>query len=380
MGSEQGHGMRGRRRNVMRQSLPRRDGPRARLRALATAVPAHALDQTEIAAEAGGLFPARIGELARLGTIYDNAGIQRRYSCLPLEAYRSPMEWKHRNALYLEHALDLLEDAARACLAEADCAAGEVDAVIAVSTTGLATPSLDAHLLNRLGLRADVERLPVFGLGCAGGVLGLARAAAIAQARPGSRVLLLVVELCALTFRRSDSSNANIVATALFGDGAVAVLVTTGESEGFAEIAHWGEHTWPDSLDVMGWSVENDGLGVIFSRLIPALVRRDLGAALDDYLARNGLTRADVDGWIAHPGGAKVLEALEEVLGARGDDLGSARGVLRDFGNMSAATVLFVLDRERRAGFRGRRVMVALGPGFTAAFATLEGSGARAPP
>ena len=354
----------------MTQSLQ----PRANLHAVATAVPPHEIDQARVAAEAELLFPGRVDELQRLASIYGNAGIDRRYSCLPLEAYRAPLDWKRRNALYLDCALGLLERAARDCLAEADCAAGEVDAVVTVSTTGLATPSLDARLMGRLGLRADVERLPIFGLGCAGGVLGLARAAALAKAAPGAKVLLLVVELCALTFRHGDHSNANIVASALFGDGAAAALISSGDAPGLARIAHWGEHTWPDSLDIMGWSVENDGLGVIFSRDIPNLVRRDFGTVLDGYLAAHDLVRADVDGYIAHPGGAKVVDALEETLGLAPGDLASAREVLAGFGNMSAATVLFALRAEALGGIRGRRVMLALGPGFTAAFATLEGA------
>jgi alkylresorcinol/alkylpyrone synthase len=236
--------------------------------------------------------------------------------------------------------------------------------------------------MGRLTFRPDVERLPVFGLGCAGGVLGLGRAAALAAARPGARVLLLVVELCALTFRHGDQSNANIVASAIFGDGAAAALISAGETgrEDAPALVHWGEHTWPDSLEVMGWSVENDGLGVVFSRDIPTIVRRDLGAALDSYLARHGLERGDIDHYVSHPGGAKVVRALEEAFGLRRGTLVEAREVLRRYGNMSAASVLFVLEAVRRGrGLGGRQLLSALGPGFTAAFATLEGPGTRAP-
>ncbi len=355
---------------------------RARLLSMATAVPPYELTQEAVASEAHELFPDRGEELKRLLPVYQNAGIAKRYSCLPLEDYKKPGSWKEKNEHYLENAVDLLEKAARNCLEEAGSTAEEVDAIVAVSTTGLATPSLEARLMGRLPFRADVERLPIFGLGCAGGVLGLARAAALTQAKPGTKVLFLVVELCALTFRHGDHSDANIVATALFGDGAAAVLLTSGQGdekgEGFAEIAHWGEHTWPQSLDVMGWSVENDGLGVVFSQDIPTIVRKKLGSALDDYLAREGLERSDIDGYIAHPGGAKVVRALESAFNLQRGSLQIAREVLRDYGNMSAATVLFVLDAERRKGLYGRQVMTALGPGFTAAFLTLEGSGTHA--
>jgi alkylresorcinol/alkylpyrone synthase len=356
--------------------------PPPRLLALATAVPAHPLPQGEVAAAAPGLFPERGEELTRLLPVYANAGIERRYSCQPLTDYQAPSDWRGRNARYIAGALDLLEQGAGRCLAEAGLEPQSVDALVTVSTTGLATPSLDARLMGRLSFRANVERLPVFGLGCAGGVLGLGRAAALAAARPGAKVLLLVVELCALTFRHGDHSNANIVASALFGDGAAAALVSVDESKAAEApaIVHWGEHTWPDSLEVMGWSVENDGLGVVFSQDIPTLVRRDLGATLDAYLARHGLTRGDIDHYVSHPGGAKVVRALEEVFGLQRGALVEAREVLRDYGNMSAASVFFVLEAARRRhGLGGRQLLSALGPGFTAAFATLEGPGTRAP-
>ena len=207
-------------------------------------------------------------------------------------------------------------------------------------------------------------------------MLGLSRAAAVARAKPGSLVLLLVVELCALTFRASDESKANIVASALFGDGAAALLLSCPaehEANGAPpRIAAAGEHTWPDSLGVMGWSVENDGLGVIFSRDIPTIVRRQMGEAADAFLAREGLGRGDLAGYICHPGGAKVITALEETFRLSPSALTDTREVLRDYGNMSAASVLFVLERALSRPLEGRYLMTALGPGFTAAFALLE--------
>ena len=360
---------------------PRTPPPPPRLLGLATAVPPHELQQEAVAAAAPKLFPDRGVELTRLLPVYVNAGIARRHSCLTLKEYETPVGWKDRNDLYLEHATTLLKAAAERCLYDAGLAAEEVDAIVVVSTTGIATPSLDARLMQHLAFRPDIERLPIFGLGCAGGVLGLGRAAALARARPGANVLLLVVELCALTFRQGDHSNANIVATALFGDGAAAVLICAGETEGEGSpaIVHWGEHTWPNSLDVMGWSVENDGFGVVFSQDIPTIVRQQLGAAADAYLARWGLSRSDIDGFVSHPGGAKVIRALEEVFELQRGSLTDARQVLRDYGNMSAASVLFVLDVARRRGLAGRYLLTALGPGFTAAFLTLEAEGTKPP-
>ncbi|MBM3546774.1 MAG: type III polyketide synthase [Alphaproteobacteria bacterium] len=337
----------------------------SRLLALATAVPDHVLDQQAVAVSAGHLFAGRTGAFARLAQIYGNAGIEKRHSCVPLDWYLAPHGWAERSRLYVDAALGLAERTIRDCLAECGLGLMDVDGLVVVSTTGIATPSLDALLQERLGLRRDLQRLPIFGFGCAGGVLGLARAAALARAEPGARILCVVVELCGLTFRAADTSAANIVATALFGDGAAAAMIST-DGDGPA-LGPWGEHSFPDSLDVMGWDIGEDGFGVRFSRDIPTLIRRDLVPPLDAFLARHGLDLARFDAIACHPGGAKVLDALEEILGRT---LPEARTVLREFGNMSAPTVLFVLDRLRPA-WEGRVLMTALGPGFTAGFLTL---------
>ena len=226
-----------------------------------------------------------------------------------------------------------------------------------------------------MGLRRTVRRLPIFGLGCAGGVLGLARAASQAAVAPGKTVLFLVVELCALSFRRDDWSKSNIVATALFGDGAAAALLST-EGEGPALVAA-GEHTWPGSLDVMGWEVADDGLKAIFSRDIPKLVTTQLRDAASEFLSRHGLAIDDIDRFVCHPGGAKVIAALEHAFGLAQGALVEARAVLRDYGNMSATTVMFVLERmlakARAAGARWERALMnALGPGFTAGFLVID--------
>lgn len=356
--------------------------PTPRLLSLATAVPPYRLDQADVAAFARRLFAERPREdLDRLLPVFANAGIEARYSCVPLEWYAKAHGWAEKNELYVRHALELSERAARACLERAATGADAVDAIVVASTSGIATPSLDALLAERLPLRRDVTRLPIFGLGCAGGVLGLARAAALAQAMPGANVLFVVVELCGLTFRRSDQSKSNLIASALFGDGAAAALVSCA-GEGPC-LAAWGEHTWPASLDVMGWRVEDDGFGVLFSRDIPTIVRDDFRPALDGFLARHGLALADIDHFLCHPGGAKVIAALEDAFGLQQGGLLLARAVLKDFGNMSAATVLFVLDRALAGGVmptgmrshdgrRGRSLLSAVGPGFSAGFMILE--------
>lgn len=338
---------------------------------IATSVPPHRLQQGDVEAVAPELFDQRRSNIERLMPVFQNAGISHRFSCVPLDWYRKPHGWRERNRLYIDHAVDLLERAASEALAKAGRQAKDIAAVVVASTTGVATPSLDALILNRLDLPSHVQRLPIFGLGCGGGVVGLSHAASLARLQTDGDVLFLAVELCGLTFRQGDMSNSNIIAAALFGDGAAAMVLGRPGSPG-PRLGSAGLHTWPDSLDVMGWDVCDDGLGVIFSRDIPTIVRRELGSAIAGFLARHKLERADLDGFICHPGGMKVLDALEDCLDLPRGNLAAARDILREYGNMSAVTVLFVLQRMLAGGLSGRYLMSALGPGFTAAFQLIE--------
>jgi alkylresorcinol/alkylpyrone synthase len=340
--------------------------PAPRLLSVATAIPPYRLDQSDVVRRVQALFEGAPA-LERLLPVFTNTGICTRYSCVPIEWYDRPHGWAERNRVYIAAALDLLERTTLRLLDRAGLDKQQIDAVVTVSTTGIATPSLDALLIERMGLRPDVRRLPIFGLGCAGGVIGLARAATQALAAPGETVLFLVVELCALSFRRDDWSKSNIVATALFGDGAAGALVST-DGAGPAIVAS-GEHTWPDTLEVMGWEVADDGFSAVFSRDIPQLVATRFRAAADEFLARHGLALDAIDRFVCHPGGAKVIDALEHALGLRHGALAGSRRVLRDYGNMSAATVLFVLEQMlTEAPQWNLALMNALGPGFTAGF------------
>ena len=343
----------------------------ARLISLATAVPPFTLHQQEVMAAGRQLFGDAFADIERLLPVYANAGIEARRSCVPLAWYMEEHGFAERNNLFLHHARDLLAEAADACLARAGLGHDAVDAIVAVSTSGIATPSLDALVMEARPFRRDTQRLPVFGLGCAGGVIGLSRAADMARSRPGTKVLYLCVELCGLTFRHDDRGKSNFVATALFGDGAAAALVTCAD-EGGPALAASGEHTWKDTLDVMGWQVCDDGFGVLFSRDIPTIVRQDYRAACDAFLARNGLSLENFDAILCHPGGAKVIAALEEVFAMTPGAMGHAREVLRGHGNMSAATILFVLERALQQEKPGSWLLSSLGPGFTAAFLCLE--------
>jgi len=342
-----------------------------RLLALKSAVPPYTLDQTYVSVRAAELFQNQ-RDITRLLPVFENTGIERRYSCVPIEWYGESHGWIDRTNLYVENAVALLVRLTDELLDQAKLKREDLDAIVVSSTTGISTPSLDALVVERLGLRRDIRRLPIFGLGCAGGVVGLTRAADLARADPGSRVLFLVVELCALTFRKNDISKSNIVATALFGDGASGAIVSTKGAG--PKVGPAGEYTWPNSLDIMGWEIEEDGLKARFSQSIPALVANDFKSILHSYLQKNDLKLKDIDGFACHPGGAKVLDALEDAFGIAHGALGDSRGVLRDYGNMSAATVLFVLERMNWRDPSARNLMTALGPGFSAVFLMIGGA------
>lgn len=339
--------------------------PSAALMSLATAVPDNAVLQTEAEEIARRLFAGRFDDFERLSAVFANTGIRSRRLAQPLDWYFEPRGWPERTAAYLEAAEALFLEAAGAALAAAGLTGGDVDTVVTVSSTGIATPSLDARVFGQMGFRPDISRAPVFGLGCAGGVTGLSLAARLAASRPGSVVLLVTIELCTLSFRLDELTKANVVATALFGDGAAACVLRVGEA-GVAEITGAAEHTWPDSLDIMGWNVDPLGFGVIFDRSIPTFAQQNLRPAMEASLARMGLGLRGVDRFVCHPGGAKVIEALEKSLDLGQGALTFERDVLADHGNMSAPTVMFVLERALAGKTTGQLVLTALGPGFTA--------------
>jgi alkylresorcinol/alkylpyrone synthase len=340
-----------------------------RLLSVKTAVPPYTIDQSEAAPRARALFAGR-RDIDRMMPIFVNTGIDRRYSCVPLDWYLEPHGWKDRTKLYVDNAVNLLEEVANKLLADLKIGKDEIDAIVVASTTGIATPSLDALVIERMQLRREIRRLPIFGLGCAGGVIGISRAADMARARPGSKVMFLTVELCALTFRKDDLSKSNVVAAALFGDGAGgAILSTEGNGPRFGAS---GEYTWADSLAIMGWDVEEDGLKALFSQSIPSLVSNEYKTVLSEFLHRSDLKLSDIEAFACHPGGAKVLDALEIAFGIDVGALEESRSVLRDYGNMSAVTVMFVLERMNAVTSRKRTLMTALGPGFSSVFQVLE--------
>ena len=338
---------------------------------LATAVPANVIGQDEAKAAARRAFGGRTALFDRLSGVFDNAGIATRNIVAPVEWYGEPHGWTDRNVLYLQSAEALFEQAGTAAIAKAGLEPTDVDGVVAVSTTGIATPSLEARVGPRLGLRSDVRRVPLFGLGCAGGVAGLATASRLALAEPGSNWLFVTVETCSISIRLDSSDPAAVVATALFGDGAAAAVVGSGGS-GLARIAGGAEKLWPDTQRIMGWDVEDPGLAVVFDRAIPPFIAANLAPAVDSMLARLDLSRDDIRRFCCHPGGVKVLDAIESALGLPQGELDLEREVLSHHGNMSAPTVLFVLERLLKRGLPQRVLMTAFGPGFTCAGLVLE--------
>ena len=343
----------------------------AKLLSIATAVPPFIMRQSMALAIAHQAFAARYPEFEQLRSVFDNAGIRTRQSVRPAEWFLEKHGWPERTAAYLEGAGALFIDAAGKAIAEAGLEASDIDTIVTVSSTGIATPSLEARCASRMGFRADVERIPVFGLGCAGGVSGVSIAARLAKSRPGTNVLLVAVEVCTLAFRLDKLTKANIVATALFGDGAAACVFRADEG-GIAEVESAGEHLWPDTLGIMGWDVDPMGFGVIFDRDIPPFATKNMGPAIDAILGRADLTVSDVDRFICHPGGVKVISALETALALGQGALDHEREVLADHGNMSAPTALFVLEKCIAQGLPNRSALTAMGPGFTASCVTLR--------
>ncbi|MGZ5870927.1 MAG: type III polyketide synthase [Bradyrhizobium sp.] len=343
----------------------------AALVSLATSVPPYTFLQKDVLAAAWDILGSRFPDFERFSSIFTNTGIIKRHGVKPFDWYLEPRGWPERTEAFLEGAEALFVDVAAKALAEADLKAADIDTVVTVSSTGIATPSLDARVHRRMGFRSDVSRVPVFGLGCAGGASGLSIGSRLAQARPGANVLLVTIELCSLALRLDELTKANIIATSLFGDGAAAIVLRAGDG-GATQIEHTGEHLWPDTLDVMGWNVDPLGFGVILRRTIPEFVTTELKPALTQILKRMGLSIADIDKFICHPGGAKVINAIETALALDQGALEHERQVIADYGNMSSPTVLFILERARAKGLPSRSLLTALGPGFTASCVSLR--------
>jgi alkylresorcinol/alkylpyrone synthase len=305
-----------------------------------------------------------------LDRLHRNAMVRSRHMTLPLERYAELDGFGAANDVFIRAAIDLGAKTVRAALHTAGLSAADVDLLIFTSVTGIATPSIDARLAGPLGLRPDVKRLPLFGLGCAGGAGGLARMHDYLLGRPDDVAVLLSVELCSLTFQRDDTSQANLVATGLFGDGAAAVVAcganhphaTTGPT-----IVDTRSHLYPDTQRVMGWDIKDSGFQVVLDPGVPDVVRRYLADDVEAFLGAHGMKPKDVTAWVCHPGGPKVLEAVSEALDLPEEALDVTWRHLADVGNLSSSSVLHVLGNtlaERRPPAGTPGLLLAMGPGF----------------
>ena len=339
------------------------------LHGLSTALPPHTLPQDQVKERAAIIFGEKYPQFPRLLKTFATAEIDKRHSVVPIDWFSNPHGWKDRNDIFMVEAKKLFIKAATDALNVAGWRGADVDIVVTVSSTGIATPTLEAQALTEMGFRDDIMRVPVFGLGCAGGVSGLSIAQSLAAAQPHSKVLLVIVETCSLAFRADRLQKADIIASVLFGDGAAAACIST-DTPKTREIKLSGgyQKIWPNTLSIMGWDVDETGLGVVFDRSIPSFVTENFADAVNGALNAANLNPDAIDRYVCHPGGTKVVEAIEDVLHLDRGNLNAERDVLRNAGNMSAPTVLFVMDAVLKQGSIGQMMACALGPGFTASF------------
>jgi alkylresorcinol/alkylpyrone synthase len=349
--------------------------PQPSIVSVATAVPPHKLQQTEIKEETRKVF-ADLPDIDRLIRLFDRAGIEERYFAFPKSYYLEPRGFGPRNHDYIRAARDLGESAIRPALDLAEVALEDVDLFIFTTTTGLATPSLDAMLAEQMGMRADVRRMPLFGLGCAGGAGALSMAADYLRARPKGVALVLSVELCSLTWSLEETTKTTLVGLALFADGAGCAVLTGGNrARSGAQVLDTRTELFPETADLMGWDFSERGFGLVLSPNVPGFIAEALPSRVQAFLEGNGLRSADVDHFALHPGGRQVLEAYRRGLGLSREALEPTREALRRNGNLSSASVFFSLDevwrtRKPKPGEKG--FMAAMGPGFAAEMLLLE--------
>ncbi len=340
------------------------------LHGLSTVLPPFCLTQEEVRERAAIIFGGKYPQFDRLSKSFATAEIDRRYFVVPIDWFHEPHGWVDRNVAFIKGAKAMFLDAANTALRDAGWRADQVDCVVTVSSTGIATPTLEAQVFSDMGFRDDIMRVPLFGLGCAGGVTGLSVARTLANGQTGAKVLLVVIETCSLSFRADRLQKADIIATALFGDGAAAACLSDEKPKkgALVEFGQGHQKIWPDTLAVMGWDVDEAGFGVVFDRSIPTFVTEEFAGATQSALENAGLSHAQIDRYVCHPGGAKVVEAIEGALHLEQGSLDVERDTLRAAGNMSAPTVMFVMKAVLASGQTGQMMSCALGPGFTASF------------
>lgn len=348
-----------------------------KIASISTYNPPYTLEQTNIEQLTRELFTDKIAQLGRLLKVFENGEIKQRHFCVPLEWHKEEHTFEERNNLYIELAVEYGVNVIESCLSnsfflEEPLSSKEIDAIIFVSSTGISTPSIDARIMNKLEFSDRMKRIPIWGLGCAGGAAGISRAYDYCLAHSNGKVLVVCVELCSLTFQPNDYSKSNLVGASLFADG-VSCLLVCGDNAAIKNkkpmpyIMNTASKWMPDSEGVMGWDIKNNGLHVIFSRDIPTIINKWLGPFIDDFLDEQKLSKDQIKNLVAHPGGKKVLAAYEETLNMNTQHTAISRDVLKRHGNMSSPTVHYVLEQfmknEEKPDSYG--LLLALGPGFS---------------
>jgi alkylresorcinol/alkylpyrone synthase len=353
---------------------PLQSGNGGTIASVTTALPPYTMVREEVKEYMRKVFPLDERRLRALFSVVDNGRIEKRHSIFPLDYFVEPRPLAQITAEYREHAVRLGRQAACAALTEAGLQPSDIDLFITVSCTGVMIPSVDAHLINDLGFRANVRRLPITELGCAAGAAALSHAWQFLRGCPEGRVLVLAIELPTLTFQRGDLSQANLISCSLFGDGAAAAVVTGQPGHG-PRILGAETFLFPNSLDAMGFDLRETGFHIILAREVPELIRSRIKDLIGGFLERNRLRQEDIAAWVLHPGGQKLLSFVEQELGLTPEQTEPSWTVLRDYGNLSSASVLFVLEhwlarRQVDAGAFG--LLAGFGPGFSAEMVLLQ--------
>jgi alkylresorcinol/alkylpyrone synthase len=331
--------------------------------------------QQEVKEQAYRMFSVNFPQTKRLIFAFDNTEIITRNFCKPISYYTGTTTFEERNVEYISNALEYSVQAIEDCIIKAGISKDDITDLIFVSTSGLATPSMDALIINKMRLNPHVRRSPLWGLGCGGGVSGMAKANAMAMADPNAVVLLVAVELCSLTLIKNDYSKSNFIGSSLFSDGIAACIIKGDNHIEDKKVTYFDSSSklYYDSLEVMGWEFQDTGFKVLFSKDIPTFINENVLHDITEFLTKHDLTLSDIKNFIFHPGGKKVLDAYQDALPIEGDFLKRTREVMNDNGNMSSVTVLYVLEKFLREGYEdGFGLMMAMGPGFSSEMVLLK--------